>query len=80
VVDCQRNIVRKDNVHGCLSLNILFRGFMIALPFFHMIESSAAEATGEHPLIELRGVNKSYQTAAGELSGAQGCRLELPDR
>jgi ABC-type lipoprotein export system ATPase subunit len=39
---------------------------MFTLPFLSIFESSAAEAVEEHPLIELRGVDKSYQTAAGD--------------
>ena len=50
---------------------------MITLPFFHIIESSTAEKIEEHSLIELRGVNKSYQTAVGDYPVLKGIDLSF---
>ena len=50
---------------------------MITLPFLSIFESSVVEAVEEHPLIELRGVNKSYQTAAGDYPVLKGIDLNF---
>ena len=44
---------------------------------FHVIESLAAEATEKHPLVELRGVYKSYRTAAGDYPVLKGVDLSF---
>lgn len=50
---------------------------MSTLPFLSIFESPAAEAVEEHPLIELRGVYKSYQTAAGDYPVLKGIDLQF---
>jgi ABC-type lipoprotein export system ATPase subunit len=50
---------------------------MITLPFFSIFETSTDEALEEHPLIELRGVDKAYQTAAGDYPVLKGVDLSF---
>jgi ABC-type lipoprotein export system ATPase subunit len=50
---------------------------MISLPFLNIFETAAPEVVEEHPLIELRGVHKSYQTAAGDYPVLKGIDLSF---
>jgi ABC-type lipoprotein export system ATPase subunit len=50
---------------------------MITLPFLSIFETSTEEATEEHPLIELHGVDKAYKTAAGDFPVLKGVDLSF---
>ena len=50
---------------------------MITLPFLSIFEAPVEEAVEKHPLIELRDVHKSYQTAAGDYPVLKGIDLQF---